>query len=303
MQVHGCWHVTNVTENSLQLLRAYIEKPKTEGMVCTRHPERNIVGDYPILPGGRTVVLADFWIQPPFRREGESFKANIVFIDQLNKKHKVKARFGSYSADSELILSIRPYARCKDELDSNHLPNKIRKKLERKGVFLSQDLDISISKQITTWEIRDSEKPRLVYTAKFEEQKLNPCRCLISSLRHRAKVKLGLQSVPRKPILSIKANSKFREELDSNLVPQRVLDELKEKGELLSHNADISKCTTSVAWKIKNPETPRLLYTAKVEDNKLNLYKRFIPPPRQAPHPATWTDASARIVNPPGRND
>ncbi len=114
---------------------------------------------------------------------------------------------------------------------------------------------------------------------------------------------MGSQNTEEKLILSIKPSSKCCDELDSNHFPQEVRDALEKEGELLSNNCDISKVMTSVEWKIKGPKTPHLAYTAKFEDEKLNLYKRFIPPPRQAPYPATWTDASGRIVNPPGRND
>ena len=172
MHVHSKWYATNVTDESVWILRAYLVKPRTEeAMVLTQSPESNMFGKFPILPGGPSEVSVNFWIQPPIRKEGESFKGQIVFIDQFNNKHKVKATFESHSQEGELILSIRPNLRYQNELNSKLLPKAIRKKLKRKGESLSYNLDISV--QDTKWEIKDPEKSRLIYTAKIEDRKLN----------------------------------------------------------------------------------------------------------------------------------
>ena len=284
------WYVTNVSNGPMQILRAYLVKPRTEAsMLMTQHPEEEVFGDYPILPGSMSQVHVSFFIVPPFRREGETFGGKIIFVDQLNKKHKVKVRFGSYSEDGELVLSIKPTARWRNQLDRNHLQNAIRKKLNRKKVFLSQNLTISTSKTFTEWEIRNPNTPDLVYIAKFRDKELHLYKRFITNLGRQVMGRLRWRNVEDRLILSFQPSPKCREEFDCNRVPPEVKEQLEKKGELLSNNANVSKFSTSEEWKIKDAETPRLLYTAKVEDNELNLYKRFIRPPRQAPQPARWT--------------
>ena len=174
MHVHSEWYATNVTDENVWILRAYLVKPRTES---------DMFGKFPILPGCPSEVSVDFWIQPPIRKEGESFKGQIVFIDQFNNKHKVKATFESHSQEGELILSIRPNLRYQNELNSKLLPKAIRKKLKRKGESLSYNLNISV--QDTKWEIKDPEKSHLIYTAKIEDNKLNLYKRFIPPSRQR----------------------------------------------------------------------------------------------------------------------
>lgn len=282
MQASSEWYVTNVSNGIMQMLRAYLVKPSTEAsMLLTQHPEKVVFGDYPILPGRMSQVHVIFSIIPPFRREGESFKGKIVFVDQLNKKHKAKASFGSYSENGELIFSIKPSARWRNELDRNHLQKAIRKKLNRKKVYLSQNLTISTSKTLIEWEIRNPDKPHLVYIVRFKNKELQLFKRFITNLRRQVLGRLGWRNYDDKLITNFQPSAECREELDYNRVPPEVKEQLEIKGELLFNNANVSKSSTSIEWKIKDPEAPRLLYTAKVEDNELNIYKLFIPPPRR----------------------
>lgn len=90
MQVAGHWHVTNITGNEVLLLATCISKPRTDGNILTRHPEENIFGGYPILPGDTTEVISDFWVVPPVRNVGEDFKTSVVMTDQYGNEHKIK---------------------------------------------------------------------------------------------------------------------------------------------------------------------------------------------------------------------
>ena len=171
MSIHSKWYVTNLTDESILLLRAHLEKPKSQGLVCTRDYSSEIFGEYSIPPRCTTESIVDLYIQPPICEQGESFKGKIVFIDQFNKKHKVKATFKPPIQEEELVLSVRLSLKCQDELNDKILPKAIRKKLKRKSVLLSDNLNISV--QDTKWVIKDPAKPRLVYTAKIEDKKLN----------------------------------------------------------------------------------------------------------------------------------
>jgi hypothetical protein len=90
MHVIGRWHVTNITGDPVLLLSARLVKPKTEGYVFTRHPEQNMFGRYPVLPGGTTEVDTGFWIVPPVARAGEDFRSTAILIDQYGNEHKIK---------------------------------------------------------------------------------------------------------------------------------------------------------------------------------------------------------------------
>lgn len=90
MQVVGGWHVTNITGNPVRLLAARISRPRTEGYLLARHPEENVYGSYPILPGQTTEVSSDFWVIPPVRKVGEDFKATVILTDQYGNEHKIK---------------------------------------------------------------------------------------------------------------------------------------------------------------------------------------------------------------------
>ena len=177
MQVRSKWHATNVTDENVWILRAYLVKSRTEAMVLTQDSEGDMFDKFPILPRGTSEVIVHLWIQPPIRKEGENFKGKIVFIDQFNNKHKVKVTFVSRSQEGKLILSVRSSLRYQNELNSKLLPKAIRKKLKRKGELLSHNLNISV--QDAKWEIKDPEKSRLIYTAKIEDNKLNLYKCFI----------------------------------------------------------------------------------------------------------------------------
>lgn len=70
---------------------AFIEKPKTEvALPAVQHPHTKFYGLYPILPRQTTRLLLDFWVQPPICKQNESFKADVVVLDQLGNKHRVK---------------------------------------------------------------------------------------------------------------------------------------------------------------------------------------------------------------------
>ena len=172
MSIHSPWYVTNLTDEPIWILRAYLQKPRTEAMmVLTKDPEGDLFDRFPILPRYKTEIIVDLCIQPPICKEGESFVGKIVFIDNFSRKHKVKATFRSRPQEGELIFSVRSGMRYQDELNGKVLPKSIRKKLQKKGISFSNNLSISV--QDTKWEIKDPEKPRMVYTAKIEDKKLN----------------------------------------------------------------------------------------------------------------------------------
>ena len=172
MQVFGTLYATNMTDQNVLILGAYLVRPRTKGTeieVSTRAPDSDMFGEFPILPNCTTQVHVHFWICPSIRKEGESFKGKFVFTDQFDRKHKVKVTVKARSL-AELIISTRLRSKFLSELNSNILPRVIREKLSRKGESLSHQLVISA--QDDRWEIKDREKPDLIYTAKIEDKRV-----------------------------------------------------------------------------------------------------------------------------------
>jgi hypothetical protein len=91
MQVVCEWHVTNITSLPIIVTTAFIKKPKTETTLpLVQHPYKNVLGSYRISPKDTTLLMLDFWVEPPTCEEGEIFKATIVVKDQFNNEHQVK---------------------------------------------------------------------------------------------------------------------------------------------------------------------------------------------------------------------
>ena len=87
MSIRSLWYVTNLTDEDIWILRAYLEKTGTDGSIS--FPDR-YSGHTSISPKNPTKISVDFCIQPSTCKKGEIFKGKIAFIDHFNKKHKVK---------------------------------------------------------------------------------------------------------------------------------------------------------------------------------------------------------------------
>ena len=97
MAIHAAIVATNITSAPVSILAARLEAENTKRMtvldqqVHTRHPERNVYGSYPLLPGVPTPITASFIIQPPICEPGNALKATtLVLIDQFANERKVK---------------------------------------------------------------------------------------------------------------------------------------------------------------------------------------------------------------------
>ena len=90
MSIHSLWYVTNLTDEEIWILRAYLGRPRTDGSIS--FPEYSY-DNIRISPREPTKMSVDFCICPPTCKEDEIFKGKIVFIDHFNKQHKVKVAF------------------------------------------------------------------------------------------------------------------------------------------------------------------------------------------------------------------
>lgn len=96
-QVEARFVATNIVNTPVQILQARIRSPKTTAaMILVRHPDKNIYGDYALLPRVPTPGSASFFLEPPIRKQkGEDFIATIVLTDNLGNEHPKKLTFRS----------------------------------------------------------------------------------------------------------------------------------------------------------------------------------------------------------------
>ncbi len=90
MQVVGDWEVTNIIKGEVHIVGACLCRPRTDGRVLIQHPNENIFGKYPILPGATVQITANFWIQPPICKASRDFKATVILFDQFRNEYKIK---------------------------------------------------------------------------------------------------------------------------------------------------------------------------------------------------------------------
>lgn len=90
MHIVGDWFVTNITDDRIFILGTRLTRPRIDGRVLVKHPDKELYGRFPILPRATTEIRADFWIRPPICKEGKDFKTAIILIDQFRNEHKVK---------------------------------------------------------------------------------------------------------------------------------------------------------------------------------------------------------------------
>ena len=90
MQVVGDFYITNVSGGNLTLLKAYIDRPRSEGSVMTRHHASEMYGQYHIRPGGPIPIRVDFFIEPPVCKQGQFFKATVTLVDHYGHEHQIK---------------------------------------------------------------------------------------------------------------------------------------------------------------------------------------------------------------------
>ena len=177
MFINSKWYATNDTKKPIYITGAYLDKPKAETSeletLLTQHPESDEFGEYPILPKSISEVMVIFTIQPPCRKEGESLNSKIVFVDNFNRKHKAKAQLVGMSRDGKLIFCMKLDEHARGELGKNQLPSKVLKKLAKEGHGLSHSYEVIPSRSGEEWEIKDTDSPRLIYTAKLRDTELS----------------------------------------------------------------------------------------------------------------------------------
>ena len=85
MQIVSRLSITNLTNLNIKIISAWLKKPKVQCPVILPGRKHDIIGPYLI---GEGEVI--FWVTPPIKRENQTFKADIAFVDQFGNKNWVK---------------------------------------------------------------------------------------------------------------------------------------------------------------------------------------------------------------------
>ena len=150
-----------------------------------------------------------------------------------NEEYKGAAKIESNRLAEELIVSIEPDSKCSHKPNNNLLSQELSDVLKQMGELLSHISTISLKG--SEWIIGNAQQPRMVYSAEVMNKKVSVYKRFISDKKHKGKAKVESNYVEGQPIVSMQLNSKFPDELNSNLLPQELRNELERMGELLSH--------------------------------------------------------------------
>lgn len=91
MQVVGNFLVTNNSKNYTLLTGAELKKLKVRGEVSVKEVNSQYhSSDYKIPPGCTTKMSINFWIEPPMKKQGETFVEDVAILDQVGKKYWIK---------------------------------------------------------------------------------------------------------------------------------------------------------------------------------------------------------------------
>ena len=83
MQIVAHFTATNICNLGVLPISAKMRKPRNHGHVLTRKHDANIYGSHIIPATFITDINVDFWVTPPIKSAGETFKANIAIVDKF----------------------------------------------------------------------------------------------------------------------------------------------------------------------------------------------------------------------------
>lgn len=90
MQVTCHFHATNISTMNVLVAATRLRRPQTIGRALTKNENGNVFGEFMIPIGNISEVVCHYWIQPPVRDEGKSFRADVVIVDSFGNEHIVK---------------------------------------------------------------------------------------------------------------------------------------------------------------------------------------------------------------------
>ncbi len=97
MQIVGDVTVTNICKHDIYVTAAKLKKPKAWRHGDVNDLDSQYSGGYMIPNGGMTDLRFHFWVMPPVREKGQSFKAHVAIIDLFGNEHWIKGIEFPYS--------------------------------------------------------------------------------------------------------------------------------------------------------------------------------------------------------------
>ena len=92
MQIVGDLNITNISRYGVFVMGAKLREPKAVGHALVRAHDSDMYGSKHVIPEGAISDLRfDFYVQPPFIREGEFLKADVAIVDQFGNEHWLEA--------------------------------------------------------------------------------------------------------------------------------------------------------------------------------------------------------------------
>ena len=82
MQIVTDWFFTNISDIPSMVAQAFMVR----GWLRRKH-EAHMIFPKVIPPGATIDARVDFWVTPPFRENGKSFRAKLLLIDHLGNPH------------------------------------------------------------------------------------------------------------------------------------------------------------------------------------------------------------------------
>jgi hypothetical protein len=91
--VHGRWHVTNLSDQNVTILKARIEGHEAAfSRVFTRAPDHSVFGSKnPILANRTSDIIADFTFFPGIGADRNPLITDVIFADDYAEEHRVQS--------------------------------------------------------------------------------------------------------------------------------------------------------------------------------------------------------------------
>jgi len=90
MQISGRWHVTNIAQVPVRILRARLTKPSIDTFLAVERPRGGLYGDYPFFPGRTANLSIHAFLEPMPCEAGEDFSTDVVLTDQFGNRCRIR---------------------------------------------------------------------------------------------------------------------------------------------------------------------------------------------------------------------
>jgi hypothetical protein len=91
MQIVGELNATNISQYGVYVMGVKLRRPRAMGHAAVRAQTSRMYGFREVIPAMAVSDLRfDFFVQPPVRKAGVTFKADLAILDQFGNEHWLK---------------------------------------------------------------------------------------------------------------------------------------------------------------------------------------------------------------------